>query len=357
METTTREQMRVLQSHIADGGFLQSNEWLHFQELLGHRIFHFEADDCFANIIEYTLPPIGKYWYIPRGPVIINQQLTNNNHQTAINRQQTTSNHKPSEAFLHSIVVKAKQEGVGWIRIEPAKESDLSVWEQFPEVSIKKAAHDTQPREILVMPIDGTQEEVLARMKSKTRYNIRLAEKKGVRVFTSHEQEHIDTFCDLVAITAKRDGIVPHPREHYRKMLQAIPDAMLKLYLAEYEGTIVAANLVVFFGTYATYLHGASGNIHREVMAPYLLQWRQIQDAKKNGCEQYDFGGVKTKDAKNTWGGITRFKQGFAPAQDATHFPGSYDVVLASNRYRAYIALQTLKKAYRMVRRIVRNMC
>jgi len=336
METTTREHMKLLQNHIADGGFLQSNEWLHFQELLGHRTFHFEADDCFANIIEYTLPLTGTYWYIPRGPVVGKQQST---------------------AFLQSVVAKARQRGVGWIRIEPSKEGDLSVWEQFPEVSVKKSAHDTQPREILVMPINGTEEEVLARMKSKTRYNIRLAEKKGVKIFTSHEQQHIDTFCDLVAITAKRDGIVPHPREHYQKMLQVIPDTMLKLYLAEYEGNIVAANLVVFFGTYATYLHGASGNIHREVMAPYLLQWQQIRDAKQNGCEQYDFGGIKTNDAKNTWGGITRFKQGFTPTQEGTRFPGSYDVVLASNRYRASIALQSLKKTYRMVRRIVRNMC
>jgi lipid II:glycine glycyltransferase (peptidoglycan interpeptide bridge formation enzyme) len=336
METTTQEQKKFLQAHIADGGFLQSNEWMGFQEYTHKKIFHFEGDGCFANIVEYTLPWIGKYWYIPRGPVIANDMYDASG----------------SARFLADIVKKAKQENIGWIRTEPAGEAMIRLWSEASEMTIKKTRHDTQPKEILVMPINGTEEDILSEMKSKTRYNIRLAQKKGVKIFTSHEQKHIDAFCDLVEITAKRDGITPHSREYYQKMLQVIPDDMLELYLAEYDGKIIAANLVVFFGEYATYLHGASGNDCREVMAPYLLQWQQMQDAKKNGCRYYDFGGVRTGDEKHKWAGITRFKQGFAPKQDAIRFLGSYDVILSQYRYRAYIALQSLKKMYRIMKRM-----
>ncbi|MDD5083833.1 MAG: peptidoglycan bridge formation glycyltransferase FemA/FemB family protein [Candidatus Moranbacteria bacterium] len=336
MNRTIQEQMKFLQEHIADGGFLQSQEWMGFQECLGRRTFHFEGEGCFANVIEHTLPWVGKYWYIPRGPVIASDKY----EDIGVAR------------FLEDISRKARQERIGWIRIEPADEAMMRVWAEVSDVGVRKTAHDVQPKEILVMPIDGDEKGILADMKPKTRYNIRLAQKKGVRVFVSREQQHIDAFCDLVEITAKRDGIVPHPRSHYQKMLQMIPDDTLKLYLAEYEGKIVAANLVVFFGTYATYLHGASGNEYREVMAPSLLQWHQIQDAKKHGCLRYDFGGVKTKGTENDWSGITRFKQGFTPRQETTHFLGSYDVLIAKNQYRLYRILQGLKRLSRNLGRI-----
>lgn len=335
---STRQQVDFLNTYVADGGFLQSREWMDFQECAGKKTVHFEGDDGLATIIEHTLPLVGNYWYIPRGPVI------------APNAYASES----TKQFLRDIIARAKKAHIGWIRIEPADEAALQLWaESIEGFVVKKAAHDMQPKEIMTVSLKSDEAEMLAQMKSKTRYNIRLAQKKGVRVFTSHEQKDIDTFCDLVNITAKRDGIVPHPREYYRSMLQTIPDDMLKLYLAEYDGNIVAANLVVFFGTCATYMHGASGNDSREVMAPYLLQWRQMTDAKAVGCTRYDFGGVRTEDAKSAWAGITRFKQGFALAQKPTNFLGSYDVVIAKNTYRLYRILQSLTSIRRYMRKIV----
>ena len=333
MIQSDQNRIDFLNRHIVDGGFLQSEEWRGFQELVGRKTFHFESDNRFANIIEHTLPWVGTYWYIPRGPVMAHDM-----ESPEVSRQ-----------FLMDIMARADQEGVGWIRVEPSGESVLRLWQIIADSAIQEAPHDMQPKEIFVMPIDGDEKDILSRMKSKTRYNIRLAEKKGVKVFVSHEQRHVDAFCDLVEVTAKRDGITPHPRAYYRKMLQAIPESMLKLYVAEYEGAVVAANLVVFFGEYATYLHGASGNDHREMMAPYLLQWRQIQDARANGCEHYDFGGVKMGDVESTWAGITRFKNGFSPHQPATLFLGSYDVPVHRWRYKTYRVMQCVKNFVRFL--------
>lgn len=336
MKQTTPQQIEFLQSQILDGGFLQSQAWMDFQKLTSKRVFHFEAAGCFANVIEHTLPIVGKYWYIPRGPVVV----------------QNADTKQTIQSFFTEIITQAKQEKIAFIRIEPANEDLMKSWSEISGITFQKMTHDVQPKEILVMAIDADDDTLLAQMKSKTRYNIRLAQKKGVQVIVSRDKKYVDAFCDLVEVTAKRDGIVSHPRSHYQKMLQAIPEDILKLYVAEYNGEIVAANLVLFFGKYATYMHGASGNDYREVMAPYLLQWQQIQDAHKLGCDKYDFGGVST--GENTkWSGITRFKQGFAPEQMPVHFLGSYDMVVCRQRYFLYKSLQSLTYYIKKIKKIV----
>ena len=223
-------------------------------------------------------------------------------------------------------------------------------------------------------------------MKSKARYNIRLAEKKGISLritnkyeYTNGNRKDFNEFLRLTKIMAKRQGITPHPDEYYTKMLEIIPAEMLKLYVAEYEGRVIAANLMVFYpvkysqsesgkagfngvnGDTATYLHGASDDDYRNVMAPYLLQWRAIQEAKQKGCTKYDFGGVKTTLSSSTsptspsipllrkerevgsWSGITRFKIGFAPDTKPIEFPGSYDIVISPMKYWLYRFIQKIK--------------
>jgi lipid II:glycine glycyltransferase (peptidoglycan interpeptide bridge formation enzyme) len=177
-------------------------------------------------------------------------------------------------------------------------------------------------------------------MKSKTRYNINLAQKKGVKI--TKGANCIDKFIDLVALTAKRKGIKFHPEDYYRKMIESIPSDILSLYCAEYQNKIIAANIVIFYGNTATYLHGATDDEYRNVMAPYLLQWQAIKDAKKRGFKKYDFGGVKTLD-NNSWSGITKFKLGFSQTAKPIEFPGSYDIAINSFKYYIYRAIQKIK--------------
>lgn len=170
----------------------------------------------------------------------------------------------------------------------------------------------------------------------------------------------LDEFLRLVKLTAERNKITSHPEEYYRKMFEIIPPEIIKLYIAEYEGKVIAANIVVFYGDTATYLHGASDNEYRNVMAPYLLQWQAIQDAKKAGCVKYDFGGVKiaersdltptlsllrrgNKGEVNSWAGITKFKMGFSPNTKPVEFIGSYDMILSPVKYYLYRIIQKIK--------------
>lgn len=335
-----------IQSNSPDGGFLQSDYWRKFQESAGRETYNIsDSDDSgelfsYANIITHKLPIVGKYFYVSRGPVI-------ENFKFEILNLKSNSNDKITK-FINNLINLAKENNIGWIRIEPVNDEILILMKDnlSDRYKIKKSAVDMQPREILVVDISKSEGEILVGMKQKTRYNIKLAQKKEVKICDSREEKYIQEFLRLVEITSKRDKITSHLDDYYRKMFEIIPSDILKLYVAEYEGKIIAANLALFFGKTATYMHGASDNDHRSVMAPYLLQWQQILDAKKAGCERYDFGGVKTGTTDNKWSGITKFKTGFAPEAKSVQFPGCYDIVLHSFKYELYRILQGIKRIF-----------
>jgi lipid II:glycine glycyltransferase (peptidoglycan interpeptide bridge formation enzyme) len=351
---------KFIQSNSPDGGFLQSDHWRCFQESVGRKTNYISAEDegeviASANILTHVLPVVGNYFYVPRGFVL------------AQNAKRKTQNQSAKlKIFFSDLAGLAKNNNIGWIRVEPNSEEELELIRAnlLNGLKIKKSSVDMQPREILVLDIARSEEEILAGMKQKTRYNIRLAEKKGIKISFSSDPKHIDEFLKLVKITAERDKITSHPKKYYRKMFETIPSEILKLYVAEYQDKTIAANLILFFGKTATYMHGASDSEYREVMAPHALQWRQIMDAKKDGCERYDFGGVKVSHdmparfesrsesggvhtTHNNWGGITRFKTGFAPNVEPIQFPGSYDIILKPGRYNLYRALQKIKKIFK----------
>lgn len=314
--------------------FLQSDEWLAFQSAFGRPTFRFGTDGFRAGVVEHTLPIVGKYWYVPRGPIVSGDGERNMGHDEEV----------------RNLIFEAKKRGVGWIRIEPESEATIRMISGVTQIPIRRAPHDMQPRETLVLSISSTEEEIIGRMKSKTRYNIRLAERKGVRTFMTHEPKYREAFIDLVRVTAERDGITVHSREYYETMFATLPESIWELFVAECDGKILAANLIIFWGETATYLHGASSNEYREYMAPYLLQWSAIREAKRRGCTRYDLGGVRIGNVKgNSWAGITRFKQGLAPDTEPVRFTGSYDIVLAPVRYGLYTFLTNIKK-YIMIR-------
>lgn len=335
----TLEQTSWLNANCPDGGFLQSEMWRAFEEREGHPTFHFENEGLWANAIEYRLPVVGTYWYVPRGPVM-NEELRMRNGE--LGRQE-----------WGKIFGGAKGNGVGWVRVEP-KEEDLSALREWSKpYGVKKALHDMQPREILIMDISHSEEEILAGMKAKTRYNIRLAEKRGVEVVSERSEIALQEFLRMIRETATRNGIVAHPERRYRNFFEEFPAEALELFIAKRGSVTLAAILVSFFGDTATYLHGASSNDDRGSMAPFLLQFRAILEAKRRGCMRYDLGGVDTSGERENLAGVTRFKLGFAENVKTVRFPGSCDIILLPSRFALYEALgmskMFAKKAIRVL--------
>lgn len=189
---------------------------------------------------------------------------------------------------------------------------------------------------------------MLAAMHEKHRYNVRLAQKRGVRVSQcfgeSVRQEHSDAFWLLLQETAKRQGIVTHPESYYETMLRVfdhMSDVKCLLYLDEREGAPCAAAIVVYYGDTATYLHGGSAHTQRQHMAPHLLHWTAMRDAKAAGMRWYDFGGVSLEDDEQRWSGMTRFKQGFGG--EAVHHAPMCDLVFRRGWYTMLAALTQMR--------------
>lgn len=313
-----------IKTNAADGGLLHSWQWADFQKSLEHQIFRLGAIDedgqlqAAALMIKHEMPFEYNYLYCPRGPVINVLKINDLNS-------------------LFAEMKKISQEEKSFlIRVDPP-------WlvgneKRLTDAGFRKAEGEVQPKCSLVIDITKNEPEILAAMKQKTRYNISLASRKGIKVKISSEAADIESFWQLIKQTSSRDGFAPHPKEHYKKMFEILnQDGTVKLFLAEYDNKVVAAIMVSFFGKVCTYLHGASADTYREVMAPYFLQWQAIIEAKKRGFEFYDFGGVNGQTFNNPkWQGITRFKTGFAPEIKPREYVGGFDLVLNPVVFAAY---------------------
>jgi len=203
--------------------------------------------------------------------------------------------------------------------------------------------HNIQPPRTIIVDIRGSEEEILAKMKPKTRYNTRLAEKKGVTV---RAWDDIESFHKMILVTGGRDGFGIHSLEYYKRVYKLLhPNDLGEILVAEYEGKPLAALFVARNGNRAYYLYGASTDEERNRMPTYLLQWEAMKWAKVRGCEEYDLWGVPDEEEATLeanfesrhdrlWG-VYRFKRGFggelkraAQAMDRVYNPLLYKLYL-----------------------------
>ncbi|MBO4404669.1 MAG: peptidoglycan bridge formation glycyltransferase FemA/FemB family protein [Treponema sp.] len=208
-----------------------------------------------------------------------------------------------------------------------------------------------QPPDTSILDITKSEEELLSGMKNKWRYNVRLASKKGVtsECYDGKSPDFdkaFDTFYSLFEVTSKRDGVSFHGKEYYRDLLlkaahdDSAPE--IKLYLAKHEEDYIAGIITLFCKREAVYLYGSSANIKRNLMAPYLLQWTAITDAKKAGCPCYDFYGMPPDDnPAHPMHGLYLFKTGFGGT--TVHRSGSWDYILKPFSYRMYSLAEKMR--------------
>jgi lipid II:glycine glycyltransferase (peptidoglycan interpeptide bridge formation enzyme) len=218
---------------------------------------------------------------------------------------------------------------------------DKSFMPKWGDLELRSSPQNIQPARTIVVDLRGAEEDNLAAMKQKTRYNIRLAEKKGVSV---RAWDDLRAFHEMMQITGGRDQFGVHSLDYYRRAYKLFhPTGMAELLVAEYGGKPLAALMVFAHGPRAWYVYGASNDEDRNRMPAYLLQWEAMRWAKARGCEEYDLWGVPDEDETTLeanfekrhdglWG-VYRFKRGFggelrrdAQAVDRIYSPLLYQV-------------------------------
>lgn len=314
----SKQEYNELVGGVRPNQFLQSWEWGEFQARVGRKVWRFKIERegelmMIGQAFGHTLPYGLTYIYLPRGPLVT---VAGQNH---IRECLSVFIHEISRLSEKLVFIRAESTGIDYRKFG---------WQKIKEI---------QPSYSLLLSLDKSEEDLLKEMHQKTRYNIRIAIKHGVKIRPMAEGE-FDKFWSLVQETTARDRFRSHPRDYYKIMLDSLGE-MAQVWLAEYRGRIIAANLMIFWGDQAIYLHGASSHINKNVMAPYLLHWEMIKKAKGQGKEHYDFWGIAPEDQPNhPWVGITRFKKGFAGTK--VSYPGTFD--LAQNKI--WYLLYRLKK-------------
>ncbi|MBD3270058.1 peptidoglycan bridge formation glycyltransferase FemA/FemB family protein [Candidatus Peregrinibacteria bacterium] len=326
------EQKKLFNAFVENhelGSIHQTIEWGEFQKMHPDRgaywpiaVFENEKIVAIALLIRQKLP-FGLSWlYCPRGPLA---DFESENFKL----------------LLKKIKTIAKQEKSVFLRIDPAIEANSKNY--FRKHGFKKAHAQYQPETTTIIESSKLSEaEILVKMKPKGRYNIKLAKKKGVEVTVSEGSDaDVEKFYELLSATTSRDGFSGHSLSYYKNMLKCLGEKV-KLYLAKYDDKVIAASIVTFCGKEAVYYFGASSNDHRNVMAPYFLQWKGIEEAVKKGMN-YDFLGIAplNADKSHSWAGVTDFKLKFGgiiknyfPAQEKIYQPLMFVLIRLVKKFR-----------------------
>jgi len=224
------------------------------------------------------------------------------------------------EVLFNQIDESAYKNGAGFVKMEPLLWQNEITPERWQEICQKNdliVTRDTiQPPRTIIVDIRPSEEEILAEMKSKTRYNIRLSARKDV-VVREGTGEDLNAFVDLMETTGQRDGFGTHAPEYYAAMYSLFAPQNAALLIAQYQDKPLAAAIITALGDTAVYLYGASSNEERNRMPAYAVQWAAIRWARERGCTHYDLWGVPDIDEDELEAGFKEHKDGLWPVYRA----------------------------------------
>lgn len=291
----------------------------------------------FFQIIKYPLLADKSYLYIPHGPVI------------------KETNKELIKELKTNLVLIAKEENAAFIRLDlypPSISLKIKSLDGFikPHFSSYYSAY-FQAKFDWQLDISKTETEILAQMHPKTRYNIRLAEKKGVEIELVSGKDMMNYFEDFYALmqeTAKRGAFNLHPKNYYLGIFkQAENDENITISVAKFNNKVLAIHMTMFFGDTAFYPFGGSTDESRNLMPTYLLHWKEIEEAKKRNCKWYNFGAIDIgeKVTHKNWSGITAFKMKFGG--EMLEYSDFYDLVTKPFWYNLYVLRKRIQKIWR----------
>lgn len=300
---------------------LQTFEWGEFREKTGRKIVRagmFENEKL-INTIQFSLHPFPilgfKVGYFPKGPY-------------------------PTKELIESLIKFGKKNNCAFIQLEPNCEIDENhnseqILKNFPELAESKKPMFT--KYTYYIDLKKTPEELMAQMKEKTRYNVRLSEKKGVTVKEETGDQSFAEYLTLLQETAARDHFFAHNQTYHRTLWSTLKGTgLIRLLVARYEGKPLVAWVLFVLKDKLYYAYGASSSNNREVMASNLMYFEAMKFGQRLGLTTFDLWGSlgPNPDPKDSFYGFHRFKEGYGGR--LVEFVGSYDLVIDKNLYGIY---------------------
>ncbi|MBS3753252.1 MAG: peptidoglycan bridge formation glycyltransferase FemA/FemB family protein [Anaerolineales bacterium] len=327
MKVLTKSEWDQFLEGFPDAHILQTSEWGELKSQFGWDVERLVSGGVGAQVLFQTLPMGFQIGYLPRGPLFSSE---------------STWKTQKWDEFLDGLDQICQERRAILLKMEPDLwESEVDP-EQVPPSGFKPSSHAIQPPRTIVVSLQEEEDEILMRMKSKTRYNARLARRKEVVVRTSSD---LEGFYQLLETTADRADFGIHSLSYYQRMFELFaPKGACQLFVAEYKEQPLASIMVFTRGKRAWYFYGASSPEHRDRMPTYLVQWEAMRWAKSVGCDSYDLWGVPDAEEeeleehflernRGLWG-VYRFKRGFGGEVKRTL--GPWDRVYQPMLYMLY---------------------
>lgn len=306
--------------------FLRTQAWADVQESLG-RTVHQQSGPGWRFLAVEEMNPAGKVLYAPYGPV--------------------ASSPDAFDAALAALVKAAEACNAVFVRIEPVSAGlqPDSAETELRRRGLKPAPVNQQPELSRVIDLDSDFQDVLAAMKPVNRNLYRNIHKKGVTFRTSQEPKDIRILLDFIHMTARRNGFKPQSNDYLTQVAATLmPAGAATLFIAELDGTPIAAALAYDSADTRTYAHAALDDSHRKLSAGTPLLVTLIADAKDRGLKHVDLWGVApADDPDHKWAGFTAFKKSFGGRE--VSYPGTWDLPVKKLRYRAYQIARKLRDA------------
>jgi peptidoglycan pentaglycine glycine transferase (the first glycine) len=332
---------------ISGGHLLQSWQWGELKGKYGwspHRYLWKHQNGRVVAAAQLLFRSIAERWtiaYCPKGPLV------------------DWSDHSLQVSALNSLAFLASQQDAIFLKIDPELvigtgvpgdeeavtfEGTKTIRESWREAGWRRSDEQIQFKNTMVIPLDLDEEALLMDMKSKTRYNVRLAGRRGVSVVQG-SIEDLDLLYRMYAETSVRDGFVIRHQGYYEDAWGKFIEANLaQPFIAKVEGRPIAGLIAYRFGSTAYYLYGMSTSDHREKMPNYLLQWEAMRWAKEQGCTRYDlWGAPESIEEDDPMYGVYRFKEGFGA--ELVRTTGAWDLPLKPVHYDLYSRLMPLALA------------
>lgn len=313
---------------------LQTWEWGKFRKKTGvevERIGFFDNGQL-QKTLQVTFHPLPKFdytiGYFPRG-------------------------FKPGENQLSALRQIGKKHKALFVKLEPNIAIEVENKANFKQLAHFLVKQDCEPgrplftKHTFQLDLTPSEDELFSNLKSKTRYNVRLAGKKGVQIIEDSSREGLQVYLDILQETIDRQGFYAHDPDYFLKMWQQLNDGnMMRIFHAVYDNTTLASWIIFKLHDKIYYPYGASRNLHRDVMASNLLMWEVILYGKRQGCHTFDMWGAlgPNADKNHPWYGFHRFKRGYGG--DLMRFIGTYDLVLEPTLYRIFKVLDNIRWKY-----------
>jgi lipid II:glycine glycyltransferase (peptidoglycan interpeptide bridge formation enzyme) len=307
---------------------LQSKEWGNFREKTGIKVIRVDDLQITIHPLPHTKYTIG---YLPKGPL-------------------------PSKQILTKLQKIGEDEKCVFIQLEPNIENINNLKVELKNLGLIPSAHPLFTNYTFILDLTKPEEILLKNMHPKTRYNIRVAEKRGVKVVEDNSAKTFEAYLKLTKETTQRQNFYAHSEHYHRLMWEVLKSKnnekelannllTAHLFKTTYNNEILVAWVLFVLGDTLYYPYGASSNNHREVMASNLMMWEAIKFGKKLGLKKFDMWGAlgPNPDIKDPWYGFHRFKEGYGGK--LTEFVGSYDFVIDRKMYFVYKLLNRIRWA------------